>query len=60
MYPTCSANGHKETASLNYEISTMWETAKDDQSEDFSTVKRPKTVTRPEPCNLYDDNKRFR
>jgi hypothetical protein len=37
----------------------MWEAAKDDPSEDFSTVKRPKKVTRPELCKLYEDNKSF-
>ena len=26
MDTTCSANGQRQTATLNYEISTMWET----------------------------------
>jgi len=36
MDTKCSANGQRVTATLNYEISTMWgNEAKDDPSNDF-------------------------
>jgi len=39
MGTTCSANGQRQTATLNYEISTMWETKpRTTSQETFPTV----------------------
>jgi len=45
-----STNGHRQTATLNYEISTMWETKPRTTPQKTSRLwMGPEQVTRPKP-----------
>ena len=48
MGATCSANGQRQTATLNHEISTMWETKLRMTPQKTSRLlMKPEQVTRP-------------
>ena len=48
MDTSCSANGQRHTAVLNYELSTMWETKpRTTPLKTSRLLMRPELVTRP-------------
>ena len=56
MCTTCSANGQRqtETATLNYEILTMWETTTPQKTSRL--LMGPELVTKPKSLQAYDDD----
>jgi hypothetical protein len=48
MNTTCQENGQRQTATLNYEISAMWETKpKMTHQKTYPLLMGPEQVTRP-------------
>jgi hypothetical protein len=57
MGAACSANGQRQTATLNHEISTMWETKLRTTAQKTSRLlMTSEEVTRPKPLKLYEDD----
>jgi len=57
MNTSCSANGQKQTATLNCEISTMWKTKPRTTPQKASRLLMGlEQFTMPKPCKLYDDD----
>ena len=57
MCTTCSANGQRQTATFNYEISTVWETMpRTTPQKTYRLLMGPEQVTRPKTLQADDDD----
>jgi hypothetical protein len=58
MGTMCLVKGQRQTATLNYEISTIWETKpRTFPQKDSRLLMGPEQVTGLKPCKLYADGK---